>query len=127
MSRNHKVCLTCGVSVGQQFLSIDVDGDIFPSFFSYLLDAFLSNGEDSAGAAGTVIHAVCCSFNFVCNRKNGKIGKQFHIVPWREMLTGLCHVVLLVEASQEFLKHHSHCMIVKGRMQNLTLTIIYRL
>ena len=64
-------------------------------------------------AARSVINSVCGALNLILNRDKGKVGHELDNVTRRKVASGIRHIRLLVEHTDNLFKQGAHCMIIK--------------
>lgn len=94
-------------------LTEKIDGDLLATTLSEILNTGLADSEHASRATRSVINSICGALNLILNRDKGKVGHELDNVTRRKVASGVCHICLLIEHTDNLFKQGTHCMIIK--------------
>ncbi len=125
LALEQEVGLADGISLGVDLLAIEVGGDVLVVLGCELPKGLLGHGQHAAGAAGTVVEEIGAGFYLVGDGQEDELRHECHGVA-RGPVFACFLVVLLVEASHQFLEDRAHAVVVEAGMPDGAVGVLHR-
>ena len=126
LALEHQVGLADGGGLRVDFLAVEDRGDLFALLRRQFLQRLFRQRQHSPGPAGTVIKGICGGLDLVGDGQKHQLRHKPDRIARGPVLAGFL-VVFFVEATNEFLEHRAHRVVVEPWELDVTVLVLHRL